>query len=398
MNLFKQAMYSKKIRSKEDAPKNTNNRDIMCSQGITGVKAGSLSHGQKWRQHKYLYKEGDRYIYPEDVQKKEGGNDTLKKVGDAILSTNKLTKYPYLAYKAGQKIKPQTVSAAEPEEKRTGIIHEKRQKAKEEEKRRIERNRKVAAVDAEGERRRKTEAVDIGGYSRSNEPEDLKTGLYKRSDDKKWDEHERNLKRIKLKTKQKKNAEKYKPDEMSKVGAQAKLKKGVDNMRRNAAINEGLAAARKELEDRNRKRRDQQHSAHQNAYYYDHTAGNDFYESKAERRKNINQQRKSAHAGYEEDRKKYEGDETSTEELENQKDRTKTRKARKTMTRTEAGVEAGRKRKKPKISKEYQEELAYNSKKNVYPEKVLKENIITENIITEKDSLPEKKKKKKRLW
>lgn len=321
MNLFKQAMYSKKIRSKEDAPKNTNNRDIMCSQGITGVKAGSLSHGQKWRQHKYLYKEGDRYIYPEDVQKKEGGNDTLKKVGDAILSTNKLTKYPYLAYKAGQKIKPQTVNAAEPEEKRTGIIHEKRQKAKEEEKRRIERNRELAALDAEEERRSKAAG----------------------NDNKTSDEHERNLKRIKLKTKQKKNAEKYKPDEMSKVGAQAKLKKGVDNMRRNAAINEGLAAARKELEDRNHKRRDQQHSAHQNAYYYDHTAGNDFYESKAERRKNINQQRKSAHAGYEEDRKKYAGDETSTEELENQKDRTK---ARKTVKRTQDTVERMRRKKK----------------------------------------------------
>lgn len=324
MNLFKQAMYSKKIRSKEDTPKNTNNRDIMCSQGITGVKAGSLAHGQKWRQHKYLYKEGDRYIYPEDVQKKESGNDTLKKVGDAILSTNKLTKYPYAVYKAGQKIKPQTVSAAEPEEKRTGIIHEKRQKAKEEEKRRIERNREVAASAAQEERKKMSAPIDAGGYSRS-------------------DAHERNLKRIKLKTKQKKNAEKYKPDEMSKVGAQAKLKKGVDNMRRNAAINEGLAAARKELEDRNNKRRDQRHSAHQNAYYYDHTAGNDFYENKAERRKKINQQRKSAHAGYEAERKKFAGDLTSTEELEIQKDRTK---ARKTLKRTQDTLERMRKKKK----------------------------------------------------
>ncbi len=101
MNLFKQAMYSKKIRSKEDTPKNTNNRDIMCSQGITGVKAGSLSHGQKWRQHKYLYKEGDRYIYPEDVASEAKKNyndaysksyaesyqktqDTMKKVGEGV--------------------------------------------------------------------------------------------------------------------------------------------------------------------------------------------------------------------------------------------------------------------------------------------------------------------------
>lgn len=30
----------------------------------------TLAHGVEWRRHKYIRKEGNRYIYPEDLKKK----------------------------------------------------------------------------------------------------------------------------------------------------------------------------------------------------------------------------------------------------------------------------------------------------------------------------------------
>ena len=54
MNLFKQAMYRDKIQSREDY-KGTDMGRTMCERGITGVKAGSLAHTGKWKNHKYLY-------------------------------------------------------------------------------------------------------------------------------------------------------------------------------------------------------------------------------------------------------------------------------------------------------------------------------------------------------
>ena len=82
MNLFKQAMYADKIKSREDKPIETKNRDIMCSIGITGVKAGAMAHGQagqRWSKHKYLYIDSNgRYVYPEDA-----ANNTKDKVSSA---------------------------------------------------------------------------------------------------------------------------------------------------------------------------------------------------------------------------------------------------------------------------------------------------------------------------
>ena len=70
MNLFQQAMYRDKIQSRQDKPIDNTNRDIMCSVGKTGVKAGSMSHGMKWKNHKYLYIDANgKYVYPEDVAK-----------------------------------------------------------------------------------------------------------------------------------------------------------------------------------------------------------------------------------------------------------------------------------------------------------------------------------------
>lgn len=70
MNLFQQAMYRDKIQSRQDKPIDNTNRDIMCSIGKTGVKAGSMSHGMKWKNHKYLYIDANgKYVYPEDVAK-----------------------------------------------------------------------------------------------------------------------------------------------------------------------------------------------------------------------------------------------------------------------------------------------------------------------------------------
>ena len=71
-------------------------------------------------------------------------------------------------------------------------------------------------------------------------------------------------------------------------------------------------------------------------------------ERREKRRKNLDQQRKSAHAGYELDKKMY-PDGGSTEELERQKEKTANRKkAKETISRTEAGIEAARKRRKKK--------------------------------------------------
>lgn len=78
MNLFRQAIYKDKIKSKEDQKPADMGR-TMCMYGVTGIKAGSLSHGQKWRRHKYLYiDENGNYVYPEDV-----ANKGKKAVGDA---------------------------------------------------------------------------------------------------------------------------------------------------------------------------------------------------------------------------------------------------------------------------------------------------------------------------
>ncbi len=179
-----------------------------------------IVHAGTWGQHKYIRKEGNRYIYPEDLQKEQN--------------------------------RPQG------------------------------RNRTNVSGQIEVKRGQSVSGSPVGNASRVS-------------------------------------------DEMSKVGAQAKLKKGVDNMRRNAAVNEGLATARKELEDRNRKKRDQQHSAHQNAYYYDHTAGNDFYENKAEKNKRISEETKiQTRDGVEAGRKR--------------------EKIRKSEKESRAGIEEGRRR------------------------------------------------------
>lgn len=86
MNLFQQAMFRDKVISRNENYKAVDTGNIMCERGITGVKARSLAHGQKWRNHKYLYIDGNgNYVYPEDVAQKakDGASKAGKRVSEA---------------------------------------------------------------------------------------------------------------------------------------------------------------------------------------------------------------------------------------------------------------------------------------------------------------------------
>ena len=232
MNLYRQAMYAEKIQSKEDAPKNTNNRDVMCSQGITGVKAGSLAHGQKWRQHKYLYIDGNgNYVYPEDV---------ARNARDKVSSAAKDLKIKLKDKKFKWDSKHSTY-------KNLGEANANTQAGK--------KNNQLTSAHQEG-----TKKIDSLRYINT---------------------HESGNKKVKKVS--------YNGDWVSQ--------KTVDN--------------------------------------------------ELEKRKKINQQRKSAHAGYEAERKKFAGDLTSTEELEIQKEKTKNRKAaRENEARNKDTLERMRKKKR----------------------------------------------------
>lgn len=235
MNLYRQAMYAEKIRSKEDAPKNTNNRDVMCSQGITGVKAGSLAHGQKWRQHKYLYIDANgNYVYPEDVAAKG-----KKAVGDA-------------ADKAKAKLKELKTIAKDKKFKYDSKPH-----FYDDEKTWF--NKSLNSPDIK-KQHQKLDAHQVNTKTRyMNDIYDIKT----------------------------------KPSDKTK---------DLDNQ-----VSKTAARKRKRLTDA---------------------------------------QRKSAHAGYEAERKKFAGDLTSTEELEIQKEKTKNRKAaRENEARNKDTLERMRKKK-----------------------------------------------------
>ena len=87
MNLFKQAMYRDKIQSREDY-KGTDMGRTMCERGITGVKAGSLAHAGKWKNHKYLYIDANgNYVYPSDLV-----NNAKQKVSSAVANQKQKIK------------------------------------------------------------------------------------------------------------------------------------------------------------------------------------------------------------------------------------------------------------------------------------------------------------------
>ena len=90
----------------------------------------------------------------------------------------------------------------------------------------------------------------------------------------------------------------------------------------------------------------------------------------------------------------YPGQEDKEKQNEKSKDNNKSEDKSKSETQTNT--------KPDNVSDEYWQELQSNSKENVYPEKVieenvLNENVITENVITEKDSLP-KTETEKNWW
>lgn len=247
-----------------------------------------LVHAGAWGHHKYIRKEGNRYIYPEDLKK---ANDVQKHRAE-VLADRRIAKKDRAHVKEDKEI--------------TKVMREELNKA----------GYNIDKAGSEQIRR----AIKTDGQTQSAHQQSIYTipGTYNQQ------------------------------------------RRATDPEAAKAQIAE--RRRRKEVENRPLRTADQQASAHQTSIKKTDnadgskemwrrvtdadTAKAQIKERREKKRKTVNQQLNSAHAGA----KSYEDkfpDGGSTEELNRQKEKTKVRKtAKETMARTDTGIEAARKRKK----------------------------------------------------
>lgn len=308
----------------------------------------SLQHAER-RNHKYLYKIGDRYIYPEDVKNRTSGvlNNAKSKINESI--NKKKAKLRSIG-RGEQYVDPNFNNMVNLN--RGSLYDNKEQEA----------NRRKDYAD---ETRRESEKWERGEYfdhqpgSKVGENQrkaakqkalraEARYKLAKADRQRAWDdadnyEHANIIERasgkalIKSEAKRnKKNDEKWKEEHADKLAARKKREEAEDERYANSIRN------KRALRDQEAERRERGSAGLASSSNLEKAKQQTAIRKAEKKRAESERQRKSAHAGYEEDRRLFpEGG--STEELERQKEKTA---ARKTKARTDATIEEMRKRKK----------------------------------------------------
>ena len=323
----------------------------------------SLQHAER-RNHKYLYKIGDRYIYPEDVtgKAKSVGSNLLNKTSSGISNLSNKASKAINAKKDEMRLignahnRPMSYGALDREKTKWDYAHATREWANDDRreadkyrngeyfirgnnsydtKKQFASEKARAIGDAHAsEERAKQANSDARRYMEGNIKRNA-AGTVKKAAADAYVKYENKHNRKKDK--------KWKEEHADELAARKKREESederyADSIRKKWALrdqrDQGL---RQEAERRERGLADLGSSSNLEKAKQS-TAARKTAKKKAEAEK----QRKSAHAGYEADKKAFpEGG--STEELERQKEKTA---ARKTKARTDTAVEEMRKRKK----------------------------------------------------
>lgn len=255
-----------------------------------------IVHAGEWGKHKYIRKEGNRYIYPEDLEK---AKNTAANIGNGFANTARMIGSK--AQSAYNTTAPKVSGAAKSLAKETKQVGQD-----------VVSTGKKAYGDAKETASnvisdQKLKAKDRKYVRESPEAGTWKTGHIesnKRNDTNRMIEKGEKIRRDKQ-------------NERFRSTTTTGTAKEIEAAKRRAD-KQGEGYSTEDLEIQKEK----------TAIRKKHKANLDKAASDTDRRKKTSQQQKSAHSGYEADKRKFGDEPTSTEELELQKRKTASRKAR----------------------------------------------------------------------